>query len=355
MAYPLIILGAGASMDYLRADDYLERRNSNFSKYKSPLMNQLFDDFRFNEILNKYPKISSFATNVMNAMSKPNANFEDYLTNSRDNLALNNPAVYSQLVSLIFYLADLFSVISIKYYYTINHYKDLFQNIDNFCAGQACIVNFNYDLLLEKSLSEHLSEGFDISKLSSYIGTNIKIIKIHGACNWRYNPQLVQTKQINAIDFFTQSGKELIENPPKNQIYPQAVDIHNINFDSEYSEGLKSWTVRLPALALPLKNKTSSYVCEESHITVLNDCIEKADRVLIIGWRGTDEFLPTVIKNKLINRGIPTLVVTKNSPPESVIEYYRNKIPNLQIKRDNVYQSGFSEFMKMDDCEQFFK
>lgn len=65
MAYPLIILGAGASMDYLRADDHIERRNHNYSTYKAPLMNQLFDDSRFHEILARHSRIDSLASDVM--------------------------------------------------------------------------------------------------------------------------------------------------------------------------------------------------------------------------------------------------------------------------------------------------
>src|SRR3989344_7958071 len=84
--YPLIILGAGASIDYLRADDHIEDRDRNYLRYKAPLMYQLFDDRRFFEIINRYPRMKSFATDVMNAMSRSNPNFEDYLTNARDNL-----------------------------------------------------------------------------------------------------------------------------------------------------------------------------------------------------------------------------------------------------------------------------
>lgn len=355
MAYPLIILGAGASMDYLRADDELWRRDNNFSRYKSPLMNQLFDD-RFYEILNRHPRMGSFATDVMNAMSRSNPNFEEYLTNARDNLAKTNSSIYSQLVSLIFYLADLFSEVSLKYYYPRNHFVDLFQKIDNYCSGQACIVNFNYDLLLERSYCEHLNGGFDILKVDDYINKSVKVIKIHGACNWRYNPQTVHAKQTTAFDFFSQFSEKIISNGSRSdQIYPIASDINNVNFNPEYVEGLQSWTVKLPAIALPLKDKTSSYVYNESHINILKESLKKTDRVLIIGWRGADQYLFTLLKNELGDRKINVTVVTKNSAPESIIQHFVDNVPQFRIHPKDVHQTGFSGFMKIEDYENFFK
>lgn len=354
MSYPLIILGAGASMDYLRADDHIERRDNNYARYKSPLMNQLFDDTRFYEILNRHHKMGSFVTDVMNAMSRPNSNFEDYLTNARDNVAKTNPKIYTQLVSLIFYLADLFSEVSLKYYYPRNHYKDLFQKISNYCAGQACFVNFNYDLLLERSFNEHSEGEFNYANVGDYIKTGVKIIKIHGACNWRRNPQTVQTKNTTAVDFFSTFAERLIVNGSTDQIYPSAVGIENVSFNPEHSEGLGSWTVKLPALALPLKNKPSNYVCDESHIEKLKECIQKSDKVLIIGWGGADSFLLKLLNSELKDKKIHTKVVVKNSDVNSIISYYGSNVPQLIIKSDDVYQTGFSEFMKLPDCEQFF-
>lgn len=353
MSYPLIILGAGASMDYLRIDDHIERRNNNYSQYRSPLMNQLFDDSRFYEVLSRYPRMNSFASDAMSAMSKQDANFEDYLTNARDNLAENNPEIYSQLVSLIFYLAHLFTVISEKFYYERNHYKNLLQKIDSYCNGQACFVNFNYDLLLERSLNEHSDGKFNYSNLDSYISSNIKIIKIHGASNWRYSPQETHSKQTAAVDFFTPFAKDLILNPQKNQIYPIAESIIGVNFNAEYNKGLDNWVVKLPALALPLKNKPVNYVCDDSHIDKLKECIKTIDRILIIGWRGEDQFLLSTLKDELKDKSLRTKIVTSKTAPEEIIKKYQDSVPQLKIDPQDIYQDGFSEFMKTDNLENF--
>jgi len=354
MSYPLIILGAGASMDYLKADDHIEHRDGNFSKYRSPLMNQIFDDARFYEILSRHPEIDSFVSDAMNAMSRPNANFEDYLTNLRDNIAPDNEKVYSQLLSLIFYLADLFSEISEKFYYRRNNYKNILHKIDNYFNGQACFVNFNYDLLLERSLNEHTSGTFNYSSLENYISSNIKIIKIHGACNWRYNPQTVQTKQINAKQFFSTFSKKLILETNNDQIYPYANSISSVNFNPEYNESLKCWTVKLPALALPLKNKPKNYVCNDSHIAILKVCIKKADRILIIGWRDVDKYMLNLLNTELGDRKINTSIVTKNTTPETTFKYFEVNAPQLIIKSENICQKGFSEFIKTDNYDNFF-
>lgn len=354
MAYPLIILGAGASMDYLRADDHVEHRNNDYSKYRAPLMNQLFDDTRFHTELSRHPEIDSLTSDAMNAMSRPNPNFEDYLTNARDTLSKNNPDIFSQLVALIFYLADLFSVISEKFYYPRNHYKDILHKIDNYCEGQACFVNLNYDLLLERSLNDHSKGKFDYLKIDNFVSSNIKIIKIHGACNWRYQPQTVQTKETTAVKFFSTFSKELILGIKKDQICRKADDITNIGFKPEYSQEENYWTVKLPAIALPLKNKPDNYVCDDHHINILKENLKKTDRVLIIGWRGVDQYLLKLLKDELGDRKIPVAVVTKDTTPDTVIDYYVDNVPQLNIHPKDVYPIGFSEFMKTEDYEKFF-
>jgi hypothetical protein len=64
----------------------------------------------------------------------------------------------------------------------------------------------------------------------------------------------------------------------------------------------------LPAVAIPLEKK-QEYACPASHIEVLTECMSKADKLLVIGWKGAEEnFLELLSKG--LKRGIPKMVAS---------------------------------------------
>ena len=65
MSYPLIIVGAGASHDYLN----LTNLPSGFlhgihAKWQSPLMNNLFDNTRFDDVIGRHGGIGSLVSEI---------------------------------------------------------------------------------------------------------------------------------------------------------------------------------------------------------------------------------------------------------------------------------------------------
>jgi hypothetical protein len=112
----------------------------------------------------------------------------------------------------------------------------------------------------------------------------------------------------------------------------------------------------MPAIALPL-NKKTQHVCPVSHVENFERSIDQFDRVIIIGWRGTDDFIINKLKEKLGNRKLTTFVITNNSDSrgqgsdilkqaKTTIKEHYSRIPQLSIQDDNIFFGGFSRFMK---------
>ena len=52
-----------------------------------------------------------------------------------------------------------------------------------------------------------------------------------------------------------------------------------------------------PALAIPVEAK-QEYECPDDHLQALNECLPKITKLLVIGWRASeDQFLDLLVKN----------------------------------------------------------
>jgi len=198
MSYPIIILGAGASFDYIA--DHLQVREN---KLKPPLADGLCNPRRYEEIIKSYREVEPLIAGASAVLGRKN--LEEYLREVRDKSA-NNMERQKQLVAFEFYLHKLFQWISDGFgRQSANNYAELINQIND-AAGEACLVTLNYDLLIEQCLDHFISEDLD-----SYIKGPIKLIKLHGSCDWVYwlDPRRGAFSPIEIKD----SYRYLTENP----------------------------------------------------------------------------------------------------------------------------------------------
>lgn len=344
-SYPLIILGAGASFDFIEINSFhpIGFQDTDLLKYRPPLVKEIFDTKRFYEYLKSYPEASRLAADF-NGIS----DFEGYLTKVQNEFAPSNKDRYRQLISLRLYLRDLFWTISDKYFKEVNNYGKLI-NMINDRGGNACFVNFNYDLLLEKSIPE---AGFNID-INSYVAGPIKIFKIHGACNWFYEADFIEGHRGNptAYKHFMSFADNLIKDyldKDRDDKKPMIIDRGTeFRFEADNTSNRVGTSYYLPALAIPITTK-ANYVCPDEHITYLEDALKNIDRILIIGWRGNDEYLISLLKDKIKNP-MPVTIVSKTSSTLVKDKIYMNK--NLTIK---ILDIGFSQFINGEQVENFF-
>ena len=328
MSYPLIILGAGASYDCVQ-----ETRSETGNHFRPPLTKDIFHK-NFEDIINKHSEVKNLASSILSRL-KEGENFESILTSIK-NKAEKNQDRLKQLIDFEFYLQELFKTISKEYgNQTGSNYRALIQDIyDNF--KKACIVNFNYDLLLDEALEIKTTDNLD-----SYIKGYIKIIKVHGSCDWVFSLQ---------DHWEIEDSREfLLQNP----LYldgcrARKEPIFRFTSYSKYSKsGMKSCYG--PAIAIPLYGK-DGFVCPKTHIDVLERSLADVDKILIIGWAANDQHLIDMIKEKT-KRPIEITVVAGN---KKEIDDIFSKFPEEDkfLRAAECY--GFSKFMGSKACKTFF-
>lgn len=343
MAYPLIILGAGASFDYIEQNKYPERFHDLFNKFKPPLSNNIFDAVKFIDFIDRYsPYTTEIGSYINNRIAGGKITLEQCLTDIRYNKISKNPEISKQIVSLLFYLADLFSAVSREYFVSHNNYTDLLFRIKA-NGGKACFVNFNYDLLLEKNLKFGLEPT---DTINDYVSGQIKVIKIHGACNWFYGRPVIGHSKRASYNYALSDAQVILDR--SNQEYNIVINNPTNCRDLSYEGTEPEIKVFHPAIAIPIQSKV--YVCPESHIQILKDKLKQVDRVIIIGWKAADPFLVELLKEELSNRQIPIALVTGTKSKDGVLSNLGESLAkNVKL----INQTGFTDFMQSEESEGF--
>lgn len=374
-SYPLIIVGAGASFDSIdfSKNGFSDGKIGIFNEWKPPLTNEIFDTSRFDfdrsNLIEKYnvEKISRECSYKLDQTSGYNTSLESLVYYIRYNKAEKDKDWYNHLINFNFYISELFRRISKEYepYHSMSNYGRLISQIEECSNYKACFVNFNYDLLLEQNI-DNISET---KNLDDYINGNIKVIKIHGACNWfraagrvhkddgdftekgkeyatRYNnaENIIKKEKEESIDY---GGKchHIIKNREgvKNRI-----DENNSKREWNYLEtdfsfmGGNTLLHYIPNIMMPI-NKKDRFVCPENHISELKNQLKIIDKIIIIGWKAGDNILLNILKEELDKnnkKDIPVIVVS----PSGSLEV-REKI-RKHCCLNNIFSvsEGFSKF-----------
>ncbi len=335
MSKPVIILGAGASFDYVHSPF-----NRKDNAWKPPLTNELFGRNVFDEFLDKYPEVKLLASDAVTKVPD-RMTLEMYLTEIKEKKADKDENRQRQLVALGFYLQQLFQRVSQHYgNQPLNNYRSLIEKIkDN--GGEATIVNFNYDKLLEQNVPNIKD------RINHYIEGPIKIIKIHGACDWVY----LLDNMFNVdetYNFFMQnprfSSSTNIKPPKLSEVSRE------LSFDS-YKQNYNGQLINFyPAVAIPITK--DKFICPDSHIGYLKKALAETNKILIIGWSAGDPQLLNLIKENVKQ----TVYVTIVAEGYDIAVEIGKKIKNsnlLQLKPSK--QNGFSSFMRSEEIDQFLE
>src|SRR5579864_7904587 len=177
----MVIFGAGASYDSassFRPDEY---GRDGVHWFRPPLANELFMKFPdFRGRLDRYtrcrplvPRLEPPATGSLSLEEKLQAYEED---------AKTDPERRRQLMAIQFYLRDLIGACESAWVgltHGVSNYTTLLDDIRRY--SQACLVTFNYDTLIERSLEDL---GFRIGFMENYVHPKFPLIKLHGSIDW---------------------------------------------------------------------------------------------------------------------------------------------------------------------------
>lgn len=334
MSKPVIILGAGASKDYVSPD--VNRRDLS---WQPPVTNELFGRNVFDEFLEMYPAIKHLAGDVLSKVPH-RMSLEEYLTEIKEHKAATDVNRQKQIVSLGFYLQQLFQRISDKYgKQNINNYNTLIAKINDH-GGEACVVNFNYDKLLEQNISDI------VDKVDQYVVGAIKVIKIHGACDWVYTLPNMFNEDRETYDFFMQNPwfetMSTNNTPSLSQVFR---NLGNNSYKQSYQGRFANF---YPAIAIPVTK--DKFICPEEHINHLKAALAATNRILIIGWNAGDPHLLELIKQN-VNQQTDVTIVSRNSDSAKAISKKMEGIKLLTFIPSE--QEGFSNFMRSDEIDKF--
>lgn len=314
MSYPIIILGAGASHDYIHPT------HGGFSS-KPPLTDELVSQ-RNPNILKKYPAVEALFSDLAPRI-KDGRSFETCL---QDFSSSGHAHRREQIKALKSYLKEFFQDVSSHYHYSpLNNYKVLGNTFRDVLAdGEAekiCIVSFNYDTLFEKNVALFPHSGKRQIEMGDYINEPIKLIKIHGSSDWSY-----------------------AENVPD-----LGTSVYHDSFLHERSVALRS-----PAVALPLP-ETKTYICPESHIEELKKALQVTDKILIIGWKAGDPYLLKLMR-KNISRKVLVYIVSRDKESAEGIEGRLKDCDGAHRFSFKTAEGGFSTFISEDSAiREFFR
>jgi hypothetical protein len=336
--HPLIILGAGASHDYIPDSD-----RTRDARYKPPLADGLCDPRIFTEIVGreKYPHAQALIADLR-ASTQQGVNLETHLGIIRDRAeAIHDENRKRQLVDFEFYLQDLFQKISDNYgQQPTNNLAVLTNYLRDFTKNESQavgIATFNYDLLAEQCLGIEVAND-PLDSLRPYISGLIKLIKLHGSCDWMY----IFGKNIAGPSYDTWLAD------PFSQPLPGADWAIIRTRSSSIRHGDDNVSLR-PAVAIPLPDK-HGYVCPPSHIKELAGLLNQTNAILIIGWSAGDEHLIKTMEEQIRNQTKVTIVSRDTNSAQGIKEKLHH-IKNLSFDLNG---GGFSKFARGPAIVDFF-
>lgn len=197
------------------------------------------------------------------------------------------------------------------------------------------MVSFNYDTLFEQSVGWQENENID---LNHYIRGKIKLIKIHGSCDWSYISR--RDAKEDSLDMIKNSFEYLKAYPRHKMETP-----YHDKFVAQRTERFHEF----PALAIPLPG-TKSFICPPLHMEILKRDLGSVDKVLIIGWKvGDTEFVEFLKSN--LTQPVKTIIVSGSDQGLKEVESNLSKLKNFEI---SARVTEFSNFIAGVESNTFF-
>lgn len=335
----LIIIGAGTSFDCW--PKIFEGRHD---VQKLPLANELFsNDRKQSELINLY-RLGGLASKLRSRSRTSGDVFdiEAELTAINDVAVEQDDKNYIQaLFTTRFYLQHLIKDLTNRtleltdsvtlYIELLNKLKDwVLESRNNRFVD---IVTFNYDTLLEDAMENVYPHDWriknDANRISAYYqGANLKIFKPHGSIDWGREI----TKDDKHFQFY--DLKDVVKNfntiNLANSIkYISPDDFINMSLEKNY----------VPAIAVPFKGKTDFQECPKEMLDEMVEAIKDADKVMTLGWKGTDKHFTEILKTK--NKKVDKVFVVSPDGETQLETIYPSQIKPIR--------STFSNFISETD------
>jgi len=336
----MYIFGAGASANCCFGNGKERYVND---PWRSPLGDQIFSS-NFDVICRKYHGVLE----AIPHFELRNSTIEECLEDDWQKIVHSfRPDLAIRHLNLQFYLQELFRIISsevVKNHFRFNLFNLFAEHIKTKTTDRdslrPIIVNFNYDTILDHYLD--MKFGYSSRTLNDYIDWDERRFvhfKPHGSCNWGW----VLSQQQRAHLTREPAGELYRRRILPWQLYYEilgtaremvngssyGMEMHGkrkgrYSLDKLKIEIVRADQVAYPALLLPFKEK-DEFVMPYYHQTALNVVLPKVQRLVVIGWKGSEQLFLNHLKEK--GAGIEQVVVVNPSFEEvkSVLSPYLPK------------------------------
>jgi hypothetical protein len=318
----LVIFGAGASFDSVKHRPPASRKTggqvmqnwlplavptpvADYEVFRPPLANQLFDDrLNFVHVMQRYPACKPLVN-----LLRGQVQVEQQLARFEKE-ASTFPPRRRQLAAITYYIRDVISECQNSWHSQhrgITNYLTFLDVVERWryeTVDEVCIVTFNYDTMIEQSLTELY--GWVFTGLSSYLSYDrYSLIKLHGSVDWG--------RELNTVHGNGTAG-EIIDGA-----------INSLAISDRFRM-LRDFPHGFPALAIPIEKK-SDFACPVEHIQALAVAIRKVTKIITIGWRATEQHFLDMLKKRLtgLTDDVDLMVVSGDD------EGVRQTVSNLAI------------------------
>ncbi|MEC4889175.1 MAG: hypothetical protein RI101_03865 [Nitrospira sp.] len=332
----LVILGAGASYDSAPSRPASDSRYNSMSE-RPPIANDLFGDRQyFGNVMNKYPQCLPI---IQQLRDMPEGTVEKQLQKLQTEAA-NYPTRLQQLAAIRYYLQEILFELPrtwLKETQSISNYLALVDHIRK-SGERAGFVTFNYDTLLDGALEQF---GCTFNDFPSYIENHLPLIKIHGSVSWGR----LSTAPIDI------RGKRVdIANSVINSYSPEFITNQYV-IVGESPPAPRQDRAVFPALAIPVESKLQ-FECPAYHVEALKSLLPQVTKILVIGWRGTEEPFLNLLREKIKKADLVMVVNGDKSKSEEA----STNLGRAQILTPRYinFDGGFTEFFKSGAADSFF-
>lgn len=333
MENTVIIFGAGASHDSLQ--QYARAKEP---ECRPPLAQDLF---RGNDhLIEKFPRIGAIIGDLRRIGD--GVSLEEFLFDQIYQLSASRELRALQLLDIRYFLRKLFFESSTKFLSggTGSAYAQLLQRLDDVVnlrnGAPITFVSFNYDTLLEQAIMGMIGYKFD--KIDSYINREIRYIKLHGSINW-----------VVRLDVYN-NPKPGLPDPRKDPSSHLIGLLKTFDFSLEHGKIIIDWAdpdteqsvFNAPVIGIPVRKK--SFFLPPNHLQVATDALEKADKIVIVGWRGMDDHFLELLQKHAIKHPEVYVVGKKNAEQTAMLIGGRIQARSVSSSTD-----GFSSFLDKAD------
>jgi len=344
----MVIFGAGASFDsaptYPPGAEVLGGDGVN-NFHRPPLANELFENRPvFAEAITRFPACQPIVPRLRSLKGESlEAALQDLQTK-----AIDYPRGLQQLAAVRYYLQYILWQCGIAWRDVakgVTNYKTLLDQIEreNKKNEPVCLVTFNYDTLLEDALSDF---GLPIEAFPDYTKKHpfYRVFKVHGSVNWaRIVENEIQSR--NPTHAWS-VAHEWIQRAAEVRI------TDNYVLSTEYPTAVVGGRPAFPAIAIPVERE-KNFECPPDLLEELRALLPQTTRVLVIGWRATEEHFLDLLKAHL-KPGIRLHVVAGGAKDaeEAQVRICRALI-NSRPSHSSASDEGFSDFILSGKVEKF--